>query len=150
MNTKTSKDVVTKPKTQLKVEAKLKKKQEEQKIKRFDMAKIILAIILVVAGIWLFYVYDMKLSIYIRYIFPVIGTILAIVIVFFWCSSGRALVNYVRDATAEAKKVVWPERNETLRMTLFVLIFVGILALFIWGVDSFISWVFFDILLKRG
>jgi len=35
-------------------------------------------------------------------------------------------------------------------MTIFVVIFVAILAVFIYAADSAISWLFFDVLLKRG
>lgn len=150
MDNKTSQDVVTKPKAQLKAEAKLRQEQEKKQSKRADMAKFLLAVILVVAGIWAFYASAARLPVYVCSLFPIIGVIAAVAIVFFWSSAGRQLTTYVKDSVIEARKVVWPDRNETLRMTLFVLVFVGILALFIWGVDSLISWLFYDIFMKKS
>lgn len=150
MGNKTSKDVVTKTKAQLKAEAKQLQQQEVKRSKRFDLAKYFFSAILIAAGIWAFYACGVQLPIYVRYLFPLIGVVAAIVIIFFWSTGGRELTVYVRDCVSEARKVVWPERNETLRMTLFVLVFVGILSLFIWGVDSLISWLLFDVFMKRS
>lgn len=150
MDNKTSQDVVTKPKAQLKAEAKLRQEQEKKQSKRADLAKFLLAAVLVAAGIWAFYALSAQLPVYVCSIFPVVGVIAAIAIVFLWSNAGHELTAYVKDSVSEAKKVVWPDRNETLRMTLFVLVFVAILALFIWGVDSVISWLFYDIFMKKS
>ncbi len=47
---------------------------------------------------------------------------------------------YVHEVQVEAKKVTWPERRETMQTTLMVLLMVIVMALFLWGVDSFFSW----------
>ncbi|WP_239326046.1 preprotein translocase subunit SecE [Snodgrassella gandavensis] len=150
MDNKTSKDVGTKTKAQLKAEAKQQQQLEIKRNKRFDFLKYILSAILIAAGIMAFYALDAQLPLYIRYLFPLVGVVAAIIIVFFWSAGGRELTAYVRDSVSEARKVVWPERNETLRMTLFVLMFVAVLSIFIWGVDSLISWLLFDIFMKRS
>ena len=150
MDNKTSKDVGTKTKAQLKAEAKQQQQLEIKRNKHFDFLNYIFSAILIAAGLMAFYALDAQMPLYIRYLFPLIGVVVAIVIVFFWSAGGRELTAYVRDSVSEARKVVWPERNEALRMTLFVLIFVAVLSLFIWGVDSLISWLLFDIFMKRS
>lgn len=62
----------------------------------------------------------------------------------------EGLFSYFRSSWVELKKVVWPKRDDAVRMTIFVIIFVAVLAAFIYAVDSAISWLFFDVLLKRG
>ncbi|STZ77235.1 preprotein translocase subunit SecE [Bergeriella denitrificans] len=62
----------------------------------------------------------------------------------------EGLFAYFRNSWTEFKKVVWPTREDAVKMTVFVVIFVTILSAFIYGVDSVISWLFFDVLLKRG
>ncbi|MRN38185.1 preprotein translocase subunit SecE [Neisseria sp. N95_16] len=57
---------------------------------------------------------------------------------------------YFRNSWIEFKKVVWPARDDAVKMTVFVVIFVAILAAFIYAVDTAVSWLFFDLLLKRG
>lgn len=43
---------------------------------------------------------------------------------------------FMRQVQAEARKVVWPTREETVRTAIFVGILMVILALFFFGVDS--------------
>jgi len=40
------------------------------------------------------------------------------------------------EVRAEARKVVWPERKETMQATLMVVVMVLFLSLFLWLVDS--------------
>ncbi|MCP1660038.1 preprotein translocase subunit SecE [Neisseria perflava] len=62
----------------------------------------------------------------------------------------EGLFAYFRNSWVEFKKVVWPSHDEAVKMTIFVVIFVAVLSAFIYVVDTGISWLFFDILLKRG
>ncbi len=47
---------------------------------------------------------------------------------------------FMREVQVEAKKVVWPERKETTQATLMVFVMVILIALFLYGVDSLLSW----------
>lgn len=62
----------------------------------------------------------------------------------------EGLFAYFRNSWVEFKKVVWPARDDAMKMTVFVVIFVAVLAAFIYAVDTVISWLFFDLLMKRG
>lgn len=117
--------------------------------KILDLVKVCIAVIIVAAGLWSYYSL-INLPVYLRVLLPLICIVIGLSIVLFWCDFGRRLIWYIRDSFIELKKVVWPDRQSTLRMTIFVIIFVAILASFIYAVDSFISWLFFDVLLKRG
>lgn len=114
-----------------------------------DVIKLIVAAALIAAGVWAFYNVQ-GLSVYIQALFPLTGIVLGLLIVFYWCGFGRSLIAYIRDSVSEFKKVVWPPRKDAVRMTFFVVVFVAVLSLFIYVVDSLISWLFFDLLLKRG
>lgn len=46
---------------------------------------------------------------------------------------------FLRQVRAEASKVVWPTREETIRTAIFVGILMLILSLFFLGVDSLFS-----------
>lgn len=61
---------------------------------------------------------------------------------------GFKFFRYVKESIGEFKKVVWPKRSDAIHMTAFVLIFVAVFALFIYGVDSLISLLFNLILVK--
>ena len=43
---------------------------------------------------------------------------------------------FARQVRAETGKIVWPTRDETIRTSIFVFIFMLILSLFFLGVDS--------------
>ncbi|WJY19216.1 preprotein translocase subunit SecE [Alteriqipengyuania flavescens] len=43
---------------------------------------------------------------------------------------------FMRQVQAETRKIVWPSREETVKMSIFVGIMVVILSLFFLGVDS--------------
>ncbi|MDQ7004738.1 MAG: preprotein translocase subunit SecE [Ghiorsea sp.] len=47
---------------------------------------------------------------------------------------------FVREVQIETKKVIWPERKETIQATLMVFVLVILIALFLYGVDSLLSW----------
>lgn len=51
-------------------------------------------------------------------------------------TQGRAAVEFILAAKAEAKRVVWPTRQETMQMTGIVVVMVFIVTLFVWLVDS--------------
>ena len=47
---------------------------------------------------------------------------------------------YYREVQVEARKVVWPERKETLQSTIMVVVMVLLVSLFLWLVDSALGW----------
>ena len=47
----------------------------------------------------------------------------------------------------EVKKVVWPTRKEATQMTLYVIAFCAVMALFLWLTDKTLEWVFYDLIL---
>ncbi|MCK5308467.1 MAG: preprotein translocase subunit SecE [Zetaproteobacteria bacterium] len=47
---------------------------------------------------------------------------------------------FMREVQVEARKVVWPERKEAMQATLMVVVMVLFVSLFLWLVDSGLSW----------
>lgn len=47
---------------------------------------------------------------------------------------------FMRQVQAEARKVHWPDRQETTRTAIFVAIMMVILAVFFLGIDSAFGW----------
>lgn len=62
---------------------------------------------------------------------------------------GFKLFRYFRESVTEFKKVVWPKKPEAVRMTGFVIVFVAIFAIFIYGVDSLIA-LLLNLVLVKG
>ncbi|SCK10354.1 preprotein translocase subunit SecE [Vogesella sp. LIG4] len=113
-----------------------------------DKIKLGLAILLVVAGVVGFYLLAADQAV-LRVVVFVISLLAAAAVV--WQSvMGKNFVAYAQESIAEARKVVWPQRKEATQLTMLVFAFVFVLALFMWLVDSSLSWLFYDVLLRRG
>jgi preprotein translocase subunit SecE len=99
-----------------------------------DKIKIALAALLVVGGLAGFY-YLADLPAIARVGSVLVG--LAAAAAVFWTSDpGKQFYVYAQESVAETKKVVWPTRKETMQTTGIVFVFVVVMALFLWGVDS--------------
>lgn len=48
---------------------------------------------------------------------------------------------FMRQVQAEARKVYWPSRQETVTTSIFVAIMMVILAVFFLGIDSIFGWI---------
>ncbi|NBO04591.1 MAG: preprotein translocase subunit SecE, partial [Betaproteobacteria bacterium] len=62
-------------------------------------------------------------------------------------AQGQQFLRFAKDAWAETRRVVWPDRKETVQMTLTVFGFVVIAALFLWIVDKSLEWVLYGLIL---
>jgi preprotein translocase subunit SecE len=71
----------------------------------------------------------------------------ASVVVFATSESGKQFLAFGRDSWKEVKKVVWPTRKETIQMTMYVIAFSVVTALFLWLSDKTLEWVFYDLIL---
>ena len=56
-------------------------------------------------------------------------------------SYGRDFWQFVLASRVELRKVVWPNRQETLQTTLVVLVFVLVSGLFFWLLDMVLAWI---------
>ncbi|BEV72385.1 MULTISPECIES: preprotein translocase subunit SecE [unclassified Paludibacterium] len=113
-----------------------------------DKIKLSLAGLLIAAGVVGFYMIPEAQS-FVRVLAMFVALVLAAAVV--WTTqSGREFVAYARDSVAEGRKVVWPTRKEAMQMTGIVFLFVAVLALFMWLVDSGLTWLVYDVILGRG
>ncbi len=112
-----------------------------------DKFKLLAALVLVAGGVTGFYLLPADQQA-LRVAAVVLGVLLAVVVLWF-SAPGRDFVDYARDSVKEAEKVVWPTKKETWQVTGFVFLFTFALSLFMWLVDSGLSWLFYDVLLKR-
>ena len=110
-----------------------------------DKAKLVAAVVLVIASVAGFYLLG-KQGPVAQWGALIIGLMVAAG-VFLVSESGRQLVAFAKDAWREVKKVVWPTRKETLQMTAYVFAFVVVMALFLWLIDKTLEWLLYDLVL---
>jgi preprotein translocase subunit SecE len=103
-----------------------------------DKIKLLIAFLLVVAGIAGYYMLG-DLPTVVR-VLSVLGGLIAGGVVAGMSAPGKRFFAFARDSKDEAKKVVWPTRKETMQMTGVVMVFVIVMAIFLWAVDSTLGW----------
>ncbi len=54
---------------------------------------------------------------------------------------GGVFLDMLREARAEALRVVWPQREETWQTALLVLAVVAAMSLILWGADALFGWI---------
>ena len=104
-----------------------------------DKAKITLAVACVVVGVWGYY-YFSEMAQVLR-VLMVLGGLLAAAGVAWLSAPGKEFFAFAQEAWAEAGRVSWPTRKETLQTTAVVFAFVVVMALFLFSVDSLLAWI---------
>jgi len=104
-----------------------------------DKAKITLAVACVVGGVFGYY-YFADLAQVLR-VLMVLGGLLAAAGVAWLSAPGKEFFAFAQEAWAEAGRVSWPTRKETLQTTAIVFAFVVVMALFLFSVDTMLAWI---------
>ena len=110
-----------------------------------DKIKLAVAVALVAAGIWGYYLLAEQ-ALVLR-VLAVLGGLVAAGVVAWLSAPGREFSVFARDSVEEVKKVVWPTRKETMQTTAAVFAFVVVMAVFLWISDKTLEWVLYDIIL---
>ena len=105
---------------------------------KFDAAKWVVVIALVaIAVVGNSYYADQSL------LYRVLGIVIVAGIaglVALQTAKGAAFWALVKGSRTEIRKVVWPTRQETVQTTMVGVGFVLLVALLLWGLDSFLGW----------
>ena len=98
-----------------------------------DTALMMTSIVLLIAGIVAFYWFDEQMLV-IRVGMVIVGLVAAAGLMWFsWY--GREFWQFAQAARVELRKVVWPERDETVKTTYVVFGFAVVMGLFFWLLD---------------
>jgi preprotein translocase subunit SecE len=103
-----------------------------------DNALMILAIVALLAGVVGFYWYEED-ALTLRLAMVVGGVVAAVALA--WVSwYGREFWQFAQAARVELRKVVWPEREDTVRTTVLVFVFATLMGTFFWVLDLILTW----------
>jgi preprotein translocase subunit SecE len=103
-----------------------------------DTALMTLSIVVLLAGIVAFYWYDEQ-ALAIRIGMVIVGVAAGAGLAWFsWY--GREFWQFAIASRVELRKVVWPEREETIKTTYVVFIFAIVMGVFFWGLDWVLTW----------
>ena len=105
----------------------------------FDTAKLLLAVVVFLAGIAAYYLYP-DVPVVLRAIGVLVGMIAAGFIAL-QSAQGQELWKFIQASRVELRKVVWPTREETIQTTIAVFIFALIMGVFFWLLDLFLLFI---------
>ena len=71
------------------------------------------------------------------------GIVLGLVVAWF-SEPGKRFIDFARDGYEETKRVTWPTKDETLKTTGVVFLFVGVMAVFLFLVDKAVEKALYD------
>jgi len=121
----------------------MEKSEQQAAVERgtnaFDIVLIVVASAALIAGMWAFYHYQDVQAAWIRWLI-VLGALAVAALIALMSQIGRNLWNFIQGSRVELRKVVWPSRDDTVKTTLVVFLFVSIAGLFFWGLDILLSW----------
>ena len=104
-----------------------------------DKVLIALSFACVVLGVWGYYAFS-DYALVLR-VLMVLGGLVAAAGVAWFSAPGKAFFAFAQDSWAEAGRVSFPTRKETMQMTGIVFVFVVVMALFLFSVDSLLAWI---------
>jgi len=111
-----------------------------------DRIKLILAVLVIIAGIVSFSVLENQLAAPVRVVIFILSLFLAAGIAAI-SEPGRRFMGFAQESYYEVRKVVWPTRKETTQMTGIVFAFVAVMGIFLWLLDKSLEWVLYSIVL---
>jgi preprotein translocase subunit SecE len=103
-----------------------------------DILKLLIAAGVLVGGLFAYYWY-LEVSQPIRVLMVLGGTIAGVGIAM-TSTQGRRLWAFIQGSRIEIRKVVWPTKQETTQTAIAVFVFTLVMAIFFWGLDSFLLW----------
>jgi preprotein translocase subunit SecE len=112
-----------------------------QENKSSSKANTIIAIIIFIASLAVFYLDPLGLETTLYKTLVLLFGIVIAVVVFLSSSDGVKFRAFLTQTKIELRKVVWPNKDETVKTTIMIIIAVIVVAIFLWLVDSLFSWI---------
>jgi preprotein translocase subunit SecE len=110
-----------------------------------DRVKLVVAAVLVLAGIGGFYQFSSSAAV-LRLASVLVGVLAGAAVAWF-TAPGQRLLMFSRETVTETKKVVWPTRKESFQTTAVVFGFVVLMAVFLWISDKSLEFILYDVIL---
>jgi preprotein translocase subunit SecE len=98
-----------------------------------DRLKLVVAVLVLVTGIGAYYYLGDKPDL-VR-IASILGAGAVAVAIAMQTALGRETWEFTKESRIELRKVVWPERKETVQVTLIVVVMIIVTAIILWFID---------------
>ncbi len=97
-------------------------------------------LLILVAGLYGFFYFAGEVMTLIR-VLGLLGALGVALAVVYQTARGKMMFSYMRETDVERRKVVWPNRQETLQTTLMVLVITVIVAIMLFIMDTIFGWI---------
>jgi preprotein translocase subunit SecE len=111
---------------------------EPKDINNYNTPFTLLSLILLLAGIVMFY-YFIDVRLFYR-VLALLSVLIISSLILYQTSFGKTVYGYVIDSKIELKKVSWPTKQETTQTALGVVVIVVIIGILLWLLDMLLSW----------
>ena len=115
-------------------------KSVESKTKATSSLGMNVSILIVVGSLVLYYLDPLELNTTLYKVLVLLVGLVFAGFVFFKSPQGVRLNSFFKETKIELRKVVWPNRDETVKTTGMIMVAVVIVAIFLWIVDAFFTW----------
>jgi preprotein translocase subunit SecE len=112
--------------------------QDESQSGLLDIIKLLVAAGALVGGLFGYY-YLLEWALPLRTLLVLAGLIAGVAIAM-TSTQGQRLWAFIQGSRVEIRKVIWPTKQETTQTAIAVFVFTLVMALFFWGLDSFLLW----------
>ena len=113
-----------------------------------DNLKLIAAVVVIIAGIAVFYAFG-DMSALLRALIVVVSVVVAAGVAL-TSMPGKNAWQFAIGTRAEIRKVIWPSRRETMQSTLVVILMVLVVGIYLWMLDALSFWAIYDVVLGLG
>ncbi len=121
---------------------------KENRFSLFSKKLAISILVVLFATIISFGFFNINRLHYYAHIVSVVTVLLLMIFVFFASDLRYYIFNYLKESYIECQKVVWSDKNEVIKITIVVFLFVVVMAVFLWLVDAFASWFVYNVILS--
>ena len=111
----------------------------DQTASRFDLPKWLVVVALIIIGVGGNHYFGDESLLYRAIALVVLAGVAGFIAL--QTVKGQNFARLMKEAKTEIRKVVWPTRPELLQTTAIVLVFVLLVALILWGMDSLVAWI---------
>ncbi|TAM13329.1 MAG: preprotein translocase subunit SecE [Pandoraea sp.] len=111
--------------------------QSQEVASKFDTPLLAAAVLLLLGGVFAYYYLDGTLVFGLR-LALIAGAVVLALGVGFLTDLGKRTWAMIVGSRVEVRKVVWPNRQQSIQLTLMVSVVVILTALFMWAADSFL------------
>ena len=128
-----------------------KAEQQPKGTNAADVAKLVLAGLILIGGIFAYSWFgnDASIPSSVRLLGVFAALVIALAIAAF-TATGRRVRDFIGESQFELRKVVWPTKDETIKTTGIIIVVVIVLSLLLGLIDLILKSVILDWLLKLG